>query len=64
MDVFGLLLCVAFLALAFWLGTYIIRTAFPPDARQIPMVILGVVALLVLFGLVAGYIPVPRFYTR
>jgi len=64
MDIIGLLIVVGILALAFWFGTYIIRTSFPADAQRVPMVILGVVTLVVLFLLVGGYIPVPRIYAR
>ena len=61
MDIVGLLVLIGVLCLAFWAATWIVQSSFPADVRPIAMIIVGVLALAVLFGLVSGYIPSPRF---
>lgn len=65
MDLVTFLIMLVVFAVVFWLAAWIIKQTLPGDVQKIALVVLGVIALLVLLGFVAGYFPVPRvFVTR
>lgn len=64
MDLIQLLVLILIFALVFWLATWIIRQTFPADAQRVPIMIIGVIALLVLLSIMLGYVHVPLFHYR
>lgn len=62
MDLVSLLITFLLLAVIFWLAAYIIKKTMPGELQNVAMLVLGVIALLVLVGVVTGYVAIPRVW--